>query len=195
MVASAPPPRPLTGSSSAPLSGTDGVADTVREWVVASALVEREGELLLVLNQRRGGSTDWSTPGGVIDATDASVLDGLTREVEEETGLRVRSWEGPVYEVHAEAVDLGWRMRCEVHRAVEFDGELTLEDPDGIVIDAAFVPVDACADRLAACLQWVREPLTDWLEGRWGPTDRRGYRYAVRGSSLDDFEVLQVTVD
>lgn len=171
------------------------MAGVVREWVVASALVEREGEFLLVLNRRRGGSTDWSTPGGVIDATDASVLDGLTREVEEETGLRVSEWEGPVYEVHAEAVDLGWRMRCEVHRAVAFDGELAVEDPDGIVIDAAFLPVAVCADRLAACLQWVREPLIDWLEGRWGPTDRRGYRYAVRGSSLDDFEVLDVTVE
>ena len=171
------------------------MADTVREWVVASALVEREGELLLVLNRRRGGSTDWSTPGGVIDATDSSVLARLTREVEEETGLRVRSWEGPVYVVYAEAVDLGWRMRCEVHRAVEFDGELTVEDPDGIVIEAAFLPVAACADRLAACLQWVREPLIDWLVDRWGPPDRRGYRYAVRGSSLDDFEVLQVTVE
>ncbi len=171
------------------------MADTVREWVVASALVERDGELLLVLNRRQSGSTDWSTPGGVIDATDESVLAGLTREVEEETGLRVRSWEGPVYEVHAEAIDLGWRMRCEVHRAVEFDGELTVEDPDGIVIAAAFLPVDACADRLAACLQWVREPLTDWIADRWGPTDRRGYRYSVRGSSLDDFEVLAVTVE
>ena len=171
------------------------MTDTVHEWVVASALVERDGELLLVLNRRRGGSTDWSTPGGVIDATDESVLAGLTREVEEETGIRVRSWEGPVYEVHAEAVDLGWRMRCEVHRAVEFDGELIVEDPDGIVIDAAFLPVDTCTDRLEACLQWVREPLVAGLTGRGGPDDRRGYRYAVRGSSLDDFEVLQVTVE
>jgi 8-oxo-dGTP diphosphatase len=168
---------------------------TLAEFTVAGAVLESVDGLLLVRNQRRGGATDWSPPGGVIDVTDHSLRAGLTREVEEETGLRVRSWEGPLYEVHAEAVDLGWRMRCEVHRAVEFDGELTVEDPDGIVIDAAFVPVDACADRLAACLQWVREPLTDWLTGRWGPTDRRGYRYDVRGSSLDDFEVLQVTVE
>ena len=60
----------------------------MREWVVASALVERDGELLLVLNRRRGGGTDWSTPGGVIDATDSSVIAGLTREVEvEDRGL------------------------------------------------------------------------------------------------------------
>ena len=81
----------------------------------------------------------------------------------------MRSWEGPLYEVHAVAVDLGWRMHCEVHRAVEFDGELVVDDPDGIVVDAAFLPVDTCTDRLAACFHWVREPLVDWLRQRWGP--------------------------
>jgi ADP-ribose pyrophosphatase YjhB (NUDIX family) len=54
-----------------------------REWLVAGAVVEVDGRLLLVRNQRRGGFTDWSTPGGVIDAEDASLLEGLTREVEE----------------------------------------------------------------------------------------------------------------
>ena len=57
------------------------------EFTVAGALVESSDGLLLVRNQRRNGATDWSTPGGVIDATDASLLAGLTREVEEETGL------------------------------------------------------------------------------------------------------------
>jgi 8-oxo-dGTP diphosphatase len=170
------------------------VPQPVREWVVASAIVERDDELLLVLNRRRGGSTDWSTPGGVIDPDDASVLHGLTREVEEETGLRVHTWDGPLYEVHAEAVDLGWRMRCEVYRAVDFGGELRVDDPDGIVIDAAFVPVGECAHRLAACLRWVSEPLTDWLADRWAPAAARGYRYGVRGSRLDDIEVVTVDI-
>src|SRR5690606_19299374 len=74
----------------------------MKEWRVAGALLEPTdlaGHLLLVRNQRRGGHTDWSTPGGVIDDTDADVLAGLTREVQEETGLRVTAWEGPLYEV------------------------------------------------------------------------------------------------
>ena len=37
---------------------------------------------------RRNGSSDWTPPGGVIEVADGeSVLDGLTREVAEETGL------------------------------------------------------------------------------------------------------------
>src|SRR5207302_9105210 len=88
---------------------TEGMA--VSEFTVAGGLVESPEGLLLVRNQRRSGATDRSTPGGVIDPTDASLRSGLTREVEEETGLRVTEWEGPLYEVRATAVEMGWVMR------------------------------------------------------------------------------------
>lgn len=166
----------------------------VKEWVVASAIIERADELLLVLNQRRGGGLDWSTPGGVIDADDPSVLAGLTREVEEETGLVVGEWDDLLYAVEAEAIDLGWRMRCEVYRALAFDGELRVDDPDGIVVDAAFVPRVDCADRLGKGLQWVREPLTDWLAEPWVPATARGYHYGVTGRTLREIEVVSVEI-
>jgi 8-oxo-dGTP pyrophosphatase MutT (NUDIX family) len=167
------------------------MAPPTREWTVAGAVLERDDELLLVCNRRRNGSLDWSTPGGVIDATDASVLDGLAREVEEETGLVVREWAGPLYEVTMVALDLGWVMHCEVHRALAFEGDLRVDDPDGIVIDAAFLPVDEVHARLEACFHWVREPLTEWLGERWAPSDRRGFRYDVRGTALDALEVIR----
>jgi 8-oxo-dGTP diphosphatase len=165
------------------------MASTPRDWLVAGALVEADGRLLMVRNRRRGGFSDWSTPGGVIDEADASLLEGLAREVEEETGLRVRRWEGPVYEVHAVAPDLGWSMRCEVHRAVEFDGELSVDDPDGIVVEAAFVPPAECRALLDECARWVAEPLGEWLAERWGPADSRGYRYEVHGTARADLRV------
>lgn len=157
---------------------------------MAGALVEAPDGVLLVRNQRRGGWTDWSTPGGVIDAEDATLLAGLTREVEEETGLFVTEWEGPIYEVHAVAVDLGWSLRAEIHRAVTFEGELRVEDPDGIVVEAAFLPPEECAARLAAeGAPWVREPLAEWLLERWGPDDPRGYRYDVHGDRREALDV------
>src|SRR3954452_23252951 len=74
----------------------------VRDWVVAGGLVEGPDGLLLVQNRRRDGSLDWSPPGGVIEISDGeSVTDGLSREVLEETGLRVDDWDGPVYSVEA----------------------------------------------------------------------------------------------
>ncbi|MGQ0806011.1 MAG: NUDIX hydrolase [Actinomycetota bacterium] len=170
------------------------MASAHREWLVAGALVEVDGRLLMVRNRRRGGFSDWSTPGGVIDADDATLLDGLAREVEEETGIRVRRWEGPVYEVQAVAPDLGWTMRCEVHRAVEFDGELRVDDPDGIVVEAEFFPPGECHALLGECARWVAEPLGEWLAERWGPGDMRGYQYEVRGTARADLKVRRAAV-
>jgi len=161
------------------------------EFTVAGALVESDDGLLLVRNQRRNGATDWSTPGGVIDATDASLRAGLAREVEEETGLRVTDWEGPLYEVRATAVEMGWLMRCEVHRALAFEGDLVVDDPDGIVIEAAFTASDACAEFLALCAPWVREPLADSIAHRWGPGHARLYSYDVYGTNRDELRVVR----
>src|SRR5260370_151953 len=97
----------------------------MHHWVVASGLIEADGTLLLVQNRRRNGGLDWSTPGGVIELDDGeSVVDGLTREVAEETGIEVREWTGPVYEVEAIAEGLGWALRAEIYRALDWTGEL-----------------------------------------------------------------------
>lgn len=163
----------------------------LHEWTVAGALVETEDGVLLVRNVRHGGDEDWSTPGGVIDADDVSLLDGLTREVAEETGLRVSEWSGPLYEVHTYALDLGWHMRCEVHLAVAFEGDLSISDPDGIVVEAVFVPHDQLAERLATGHPWVREPLGEWLDERWEPGCGRGFHYEVRGRHLAEMRVVR----
>ncbi|MCC6340327.1 MAG: NUDIX hydrolase [Acidimicrobiia bacterium] len=163
----------------------------MKEFLVAGAVVEHDGRLLLVRNRRRGGFVDWSTPGGVIDAADASPRAGLTREVEEETGLRVLEWEGPLYDVVAVATDMGWTMRCEVYRAVSFEGTIRVDDPDGIVEEAVFLSAADAARRLTESLVWVREPLAEWLAERWEGAARRAYRYELRGREWHDFEVLR----
>jgi 8-oxo-dGTP diphosphatase len=163
----------------------------MRQWVVASGLIERDGTLLLVQNRRRNGSLDWSTPGGVIDVADGeSVVDGLTREVEEETGIHVHGWAGPVYEVEAVAEGLGWALRAEIHRATHWSGELTVDDPDGIVVKAQFVPLARAPDYLEGCHQWVREPLGAWLNERWEAG--RQYRYRLDGTTPGAISVVKV---
>ncbi len=152
----------------------------MRDWLVGGAIITSDEGLLLVQNRRRNGSSDWTTPGGVIDEGE-SLLDGLTREVEEETGLRVTRWRGPVYEVAAEAPDMGWRLRVEVHEAVEYEGQLRVDDPDGIVIDARFVPLADCHDSLHGCPPWVRVPLAAWLKERWDG-DTRPFGFHVAGT-------------
>jgi 8-oxo-dGTP diphosphatase len=153
----------------------------MRDWVVGGALIVSDEGLLLVHNRRRNGTHDWSPPGGVIDEGE-TLLEGLTREVEEETGLRVTEWAGPVYEVRCEAPDLGWRLRVEAHVAVAYEGELHVDDPDGIVVDARFVDPADCAVHLDGGHPWVREPLTAWLDEPWDQAESRPFGFHVAGA-------------
>ena len=166
----------------------------MRNWTVAGGVVVSDEGLLLVQNRRRNGSFDWSPPGGVIEVADGeSVVDGLTREVEEETGIRVTEWAGPLYEVQADAPDLGWSMRASVWLAVEYEGDLVVDDPDGIVVDAQFVALDSCAGHLELCHPWVREPLAEWLEVRWSHTDVPApFGYRVDGTDLASLIVTRL---
>lgn len=171
----------------------------MHEWVVGGAVIEASvlpwadavpgDALLLVENSRRGGRVDWTPPGGVIDGGE-SVLVGLTREVEEETGLTVLEWHGPLYEIVAVAPGLGWTLRVEVHRASAVTGRLrTGADPDGIVVGADLVPVGHCEERLVGAHPWVREPLLEWVAERW--SDTRAYRYEVEGSEPSGLRVVR----
>jgi ADP-ribose pyrophosphatase YjhB (NUDIX family) len=165
----------------------------VKEWLVASGIVEGPGSLLLVQNRRRDGRTDWSPPGGVIETEDGeSVRDGLTREVVEETGIAVTEWDGPVWSVEAEAQAAGWRLRVEVYRAIAYEGAIEVNDPDGIVIDARFVPVDDCALHLASTWLPTHEPLVAWLAERWTSADTRAFRYRIEGASRDQFNIVRL---
>lgn len=151
----------------------------VREWLVAGAVIETDEGLLLVRNLRRNGASDWTPPGGVIEATERDAIrDGLAREVHEETGLTVSEWGPMLYEVEAEAPGLGWIMRAQIWQVDAVLGDLVVgNDPDGIVTDAAYVPLHRCHEHLESTHDWVREPLTEWLDGRWN--DQRTFRYRL----------------
>jgi 8-oxo-dGTP diphosphatase len=162
----------------------------MRDWVVGGALILSDEGVLLVQNRRRNGTHDWTPPGGVIDEGE-TLIAGLTREVEEETGLRVTEWAGPVYEVLCEAPDLGWRLRVEAHVAVAYEGELHVDDPDGIVVDARFVGVDACGGLVAGGHPWVCVPLGEWLAERWSHDESRPYGFHVTGAAPDELVVTR----
>jgi 8-oxo-dGTP diphosphatase len=174
----------------------------MRDWVVGGAVIEAAvlpaassstpgavlpDAVLLVENVRRDGRSDWTPPGGVIDGGEV-IVDGLTREVREETGLHVLEWGGPLYEIVAEAPGLGWRLHVEVHRALVVDGTLSVgSDPDGIVVAADWVTPGACEDRLCDAHPWVREPLMEWMTERFDQSRR--FRYTVQGDRPSDLVI------
>ena len=147
-------------------------------WPVAS--YDPDGRMLLVANRRRNGAVDWSPPGGVIDDGEHE-LEALTREVVEETGLRVTQWLGPLYEINVIFAELEWDLRVVVYRAEAWQGEILLDDPDGIVHDALFLEPDACRLRLSESPLWVRDPIFEWMLEPW--TDAREFRYHVAGTN------------
>lgn len=151
-------------------------------------MIEGPQGVLLVRNRRRDGSFDWSPPGGVIDPGE-SVIEGLTREVLEETGLEVTRWSGVVYEILASAPDMGWNLRVEARVAQSWTGDLVVDDPDGIVDDASWVHPDACESHLSGGARWVVEPVTEWLASRWPGT--RQFRYRVDGVYGSELTVVR----
>jgi 8-oxo-dGTP diphosphatase len=161
----------------------------MRAWLVASGIVEGPEGLLLVQNRRRDGSLDWSPPGGVIEIESGeSSVEGLTREVLEETGITVTDWLGPLWTVEAEAPEAGFTLRVEVYRAVTFEGQLAVDDPDGIVVDARFFPLRDCHVQVASTT-WIptHEPLGEWLAERWD--EAREYRYRIAGAQRSEMIV------
>ncbi len=146
-----------------------------RAWRVAGGLVEVDGTILLVANRRRDGRVDWSPPGGVIDAGEGP-LEALSREVAEETGLVIERWSEPVYEVTVDFVSYPMTLHVVCHRALAWSGDIVLEDPDGIVIDARFIATHECHHHLFDAPAWVRDPVGEWLAQPWTDTRRFAYR-------------------
>ncbi|WP_420609424.1 NUDIX hydrolase [Candidatus Poriferisodalis sp.] len=163
----------------------------VHRWAVAGGILAHGDAVLMVNNRRRNGSTDWSTPGGVVDPGE-TVLGALTREVAEETGLQVSAWDGPLYIVEADGSGgPGWFLTVEVHEAQHWSGDLDVADPDGIVFDAQWVRVGELEDLLTGQYAWMAEPLLMYLAG----SAPRGhvFRYTVTGDHRDGLVVTPAT--
>lgn len=164
-------------------------ADGLRHWQVAGGVVADERGLLLVENRRRNGATDWSPPGGVVDKGESPVQ-GLSREVKEETGLDVVSWAGPIYRVEVKAPDAGFFLKVEAFKAELVTGELFIDDPDGIVISAEFVDLIRAKNLLDETTSpWVSEPLLAHVEG--GVSDGRVFRYLVEGKRGEERRITR----
>ena len=129
-------------------------------------------DVLLVL---QGREPFWAIPGGIVEE-DELVVEGLVREVAEETGLAIE----PGRLAFVRQVDerrnvpltprrppVGYHLTVWVFEAADWNGEVEANDPDGYVHEAAFVPVDEAVERLRRTA-WL-EIVADYLDGRIEP--------------------------
>lgn len=150
---------------------------TLRRLLVGGALIRHGDGLVLVGNRRRDRSLEWTPPGGVIDPGE-TVLGGLCREVREETGLLVRSWVNRCYTVTVDAPDMGWQLRVEAWEADQVEGEVLIDDPDGIVEQVRHVTAAEAPSLLQASPPWVHAPVGEWLVG----AATSSYRFVLHGA-------------
>ena len=144
-----------------------------REFVVAAAiLLDAQGRVLLVGNDWQGyGHVRYTLPGGVVERGE-STIDALSREVMEETGLRVTHIKHLAYSVHVEDIRRNDRAISFAFVAA-YDGLLNPRDPDGFIVEARFFPVEEVETLIP--IPPLREPLANYLrDGKTG----KFYSYA-----------------
>ncbi len=150
----------------------------MRAWRVASAVIELDGQILLVENRRADGRVDWSMPGGVIEPDEEPMV-GLQREVLEETGLVVELWGPRLWTTLARSESMGFELVADTYIAHAVGGEITIDDPDGIVTAARYFPLEEASAALEATWVPTRQPLLGWLDERW--IQPRQFQYSVEG--------------
>jgi 8-oxo-dGTP diphosphatase len=132
---------------------------------VAAAIVRRGSEVALVYQGREDEKPFWALPGGIVEDGEL-IPEGLVREVLEETGLTVHLPAPLAYvrqvdnrrdsplAAHPNAGE-GSLVTVWLFDVSSFDGEIRVNDPDGVVHDACFVEAGEAAARLRR---------TPWLE-------------------------------
>jgi len=155
--------------------------------MVGGALIRHGDGLVLVCNRRRDRSLEWTPPGGVIDHGE-TLLQGLTREVREETGLVVHSWLQRCYTVTVDAPDMGWRLGVEAWEADSVSGEVVLADPDGIVEEVRHTTLADAPGLLQHSPPWVHTPVGAWLNG----TAETSFKFVLHGAERSGGRIERV---
>ncbi len=139
--------------------------------IVVSALIRRGHEVLLVEQQwPKAPAPAWTLPGGIVEA-DEMVLEALSREVWEETGLVVLDPGRLLYVLQYYNPEKGDRSFTYVFEVAEWTGQIQVADPDKLILQARFLPHAEAIDKLENHLRWpvIREPIVAHLRNEVEP--------------------------
>jgi 8-oxo-dGTP diphosphatase len=134
--------------------------------LIASAVARLHGDLLLVQQSYPGDPRlYWGLPGGQVEPGE-ELLAGLQRELLEETGLTLVGTPNIAFVLQVlRETEEGIQEWLACHFACEVAGQISPQDPDGLVLSAHWVEEQAALKHLATDPGYDCEPLRRWLCG------------------------------
>jgi 8-oxo-dGTP diphosphatase len=132
---------------------------------IAAAMIRQDDQVLMVYQRAPDSNEWWSTPGGVIEEGE-SIIDALVREVREETGLQVIDPGRLAYITQWENIPENHQAFAFVFEVKAWRGELKPADPDGLIVEAKFLPIEEVVANFKK-LNWgiLTEPAIAYLRG------------------------------
>lgn len=152
---------------------------------IASAII-RKNDCILMIKQPDKDGLYWFIPGGIIEAGEL-VNDAIIREVREETGVSVETVGKLAYVTQVYNLQESRHSIAFIVEIKSWSGRLQPNDPDKLIHDVAFVPIDEAIERLNRVI-WtpMREPLQAYL--RKEITSGAVWQY--RQNSFREFELV-----
>ena len=134
--------------------------------LIVTGIVHRDDDVLIIEQAGPGEEPYWSVPGGVVEPGEF-VTDALVREMREETGITVLDPGSLAFIAQVDDRKIGYFATVWTWEVARWEGEIAVDDPDGLVLGAAWVPLDEACRRLDL-ISW--QPLTArYLRGQLEP--------------------------
>jgi 8-oxo-dGTP diphosphatase len=138
---------------------------------IVTGIVRRGDDVLMVLQAGPGEEPYWTVPGGVSEPGEL-MTDALVRELREETGLKVLDPGTLAFTAQVDDQKIGYFATVWTWDVARWEGDIAVDDPDDLILEAAWVPLAEACRRLdligwqpltARYLRGDLEPRSVWL--------------------------------
>ena len=138
----------------------------MRDFQIVAAIVRQAENLLMIRQAGPGEEPFWSIPAGRLEPGEF-LPDALARELLEETGLTLVDPGRVAFVAQVDDRYGGWFATVWTWEVAAWEGDVQPADPDGLVLEARWMPLTEAVDHLAR-ISW--QPLTvRYLRGELDP--------------------------